>query len=1241
LNAQDVTFNAPAACNGAATTGSWTVPCGVTSITVELYGGGGGGGGGGDGSNGGVFCGDNRGGGGGGGGAYSSRTINVTPGTSFTYAVGGGGCGGAGGGEGDDGVHGTNGGNTTFVGTDATSTPINMAANGGQGGRRGESCSNVGGPSTGGTASGGTTNTPGTGGSAAQPRGTRIGGVGGAGAGPLGGAGGTASVNSSVPGTVRGGGGGGGGDSPGGRGAQGILLITYNTPIVLPTTPTTSSTPATCSAAGSTTISNYDPTMTYVFTPAGPTAGAGGAITGMTFGTSYTVIASQGSCNSAPSAAFSNSAQTAPPATPTVTTAPPTCSAAGSATITNYNAAYTYTFAPAGPTAGAGGVISNMTVGTSYTVDASDGSCNAPAPSTAFSIAAQLPAVATPTVASTPPTCTAGGSSTISNYNAALGYTFNPAGPSVGAGGAINGMNIGTSYIVLANDGTCTSSASASFSNAPQTSAPAVPTVTTTPPSCSAAGSATITNYNAALTYIFLPAGPSAGAGGVITGMTPGTSYNVGSSDGTCTSPAPSNSFSIAAQLPTPATPTVTSTPPTCSADGSSTISNYNAALTYTFTPAGPSANAGGAITGMTIGTSYTVVANDGSCNSTPSAAFSNAPQTTAPAVPTVTTTPPSCSAAGSSTISNYNAALTYTFSPTGPTAGAGGAITGMTPGTSYTVESSDGTCNSITPSNPFSNGAQFPTPVAAIAGSLSYCTGGNTTLTASGGTGYAWTDANSNNVGNTASVTITQGSYTVLVTDANGCTALANATVTEATSLTVTISGTLTYCPGGNTTLTANGGTNFVWNDANNSTTAAITVTAGTYSVTTSDASGCTGTNTATVTEFTAPVASISGALSYCVGGNTTLTASGGASYVWNDASNSTTAAITVTQGSYTVTATDANTCTATATANVTEDGPPTITISGALSYCTGGNTTITASGGNDYLWSNGETTASTTVTQGTYTVTVTNATGCTNTESVTITENAGVTADFSFVSTCAGEEVLFQNLSVGATDYSWSFGNGATSTDISPTVIYNNGGTFTVTLTATAGNCSDDTTQTIVVSDKPVANFTANQLNLIQNETGLEIINNSTGATAWYWTFGDSTVSSEFEPIHYYAQKGVYDVSLIATSAGGCSDTITKLAWVKVVEKPSLYIPNLFSPNDDGVNDFFKIEGGGFKQVDLKIFNRWGEKVFETDNANIGWDGYAGGEKAQPGIYVYHLTILYEVLNTTQHTGSIILVR
>ncbi|MGE8431092.1 MAG: hypothetical protein ACN6N9_00825, partial [Chryseobacterium joostei] len=116
--------------------------------------------------------------------------------------------------------------------------------------------------------------------------------------------------------------------------------------------PTVSTTAATCSAAGTATISNYNASYTYTFTPAGPTVGAGGVISGMTAGTNYTVTASVGGCASAASSSFSIAAMTATPATPTVSTTAATCSAAGTATISNYNASYTYTFTPAGPTVG-------------------------------------------------------------------------------------------------------------------------------------------------------------------------------------------------------------------------------------------------------------------------------------------------------------------------------------------------------------------------------------------------------------------------------------------------------------------------------------------------------------------------------------------------------------------------------------------------------------------------------------------------------------------------------------------------------------------------------------------------------------------------------------------------------------------------------------------------------------------------------------------------------------------------
>lgn len=303
LYAQDVTFPGPSGCGASATLATWTVPCDVTSITVDVYGGGGGGGGGGDGSNGGIACGDNEGGGGGGGGAYTSITINVIPGSSFSYSPGSGGCGGDNDGECSSGEHGGGGGTSTFSGTDALGTSIVLSAGGGQGGRRGSSDGPPGGPSTGGVASGGTINTSGTGGGAAQSSGSLIGGVGGAGAGPLGGAGGTAGQNTSTPGVTYGGGGGGGGDSNGGIGASGAVVITYVTQGSL--IPTVVTIPASCTTDGMALIGLYNAATTYTFTPSGPSVVSGGGITGLVAETDYTVIASIGTCTSTPSLAFS------------------------------------------------------------------------------------------------------------------------------------------------------------------------------------------------------------------------------------------------------------------------------------------------------------------------------------------------------------------------------------------------------------------------------------------------------------------------------------------------------------------------------------------------------------------------------------------------------------------------------------------------------------------------------------------------------------------------------------------------------------------------------------------------------------------------------------------------------------------------------------------------------------------------------------------------------------------------
>jgi hypothetical protein len=397
-----------------------------------------------------------------------------------------------------------------------------------------------------------------------------------------------------------------------------------------------------------------------------------------------------------------------------------------------------------------------------------------------------------PTIITTAATCSAAGTSTVSNYSASLTYTFSPSGPSVSTGGLITGAIAGTAYTVTSGNINCTSAASASFTNAAQLVTPAVPTLTTTAATCSAAGSATVSNYSASITYTFTPTGPTVTTGGIITGATLGTAYTIKAGNGSCTSAA-SASFTNAAQLVTPAVPTLTTTTATCSAAGSATVSNYIASLTYTFTPSGPTVTTGGVITGATAGTAYTITAGNGSCTSAASASFTNAAQLVTPAVPTVTTTAATCSAAGTTTVSNYNAALTYTFTPSGPTVTTGGLITGATAGTAYTVTAGNGSCASAASAS-FTNAAILAAPAAPTGSTNQTLTGGiasdvtieDIVVTGSNGNWYA-TLANA--LANTnplpvGTVLVSGTTYFTVSVSTNGCISSAALAVTVSITL-------------------------------------------------------------------------------------------------------------------------------------------------------------------------------------------------------------------------------------------------------------------------------------------------------------------------------------------------------------------------------------------------------------------------------------------------------------------------
>ncbi len=484
--------------------------------------------------------------------------------------------------------------------------------------------------------------------------------------------------------------------------------------ITLPALPTISIGLPTCSSNGTASISNYDVTQTYVFTPPGATIDALGLISGMTAGTSYTVTSNIGACASSSSLAFIVDPQLITPLDPTISIAPATCSSVGTATISNYVSGQTYDFTPIGPTVGVGGGIIGMTAGTSYTVTSSNGFCTS-LNSLAFSIDFQLITPPAPTIIIVAPTCLANGTATISNFVAGSTYNFTPNGPTVDiTTGVISNMTTGTPYTVTSYNGFCTSLDSAPFTIDFQLITPATPLIDTTAATCLSDGTATVSNYDNTLNYTFTPSGPTVDASGAISNITAGIAYTVTSFNGSCTS-LDSAPFTIDFQLITPATPLVDTTAATCLSEGTATISNFDNTLIYTFNPSGPTVDIiTGVISNMTAGTPYTVTSYNGFCTSLDSAPFTIDFQLITPATPLMDTTAATCLSDGIATVSNYDNTLNYTFTPSGPTVDASGAISNITAGIAYIVTSFNGSCTSLD-SAPFTIDFQLITPATPL----------------------------------------------------------------------------------------------------------------------------------------------------------------------------------------------------------------------------------------------------------------------------------------------------------------------------------------------------------------------------------------------------------------------------------------------------------------------------------------------------------------------------------------------
>ncbi len=364
----------------------------------------------------------------------------------------------------------------------------------------------------------------------------------------------------------------------------------------------------------------------------------------------------------------------------------------------------------------------------------------------------------------------------------------------------------------------------------------------------------------------------------------------------------------------------------------------------------------------------------------------------------------------------------------------------------------------------------------ATAAGATTFCQGGSVVLDAGSvaGASYAWS-----NGGTTQTITVTtSGTYSCIVTKTNGCSAVSNAITVTVNALpsapTISASGPTTFCNGGSVDLTSSQSSGIVW--SNNATAAMITVNAsGTYDVTYTDGNGCSATSAQTTVVVnalpSAPVVTASGPTSFCTGDSVVLSSNQASGNLWAP-NNETAQSITVmNSGTYSVTYTDGNGCSATSSATTVSSSAapaPTVQVTGATSLCPGETVTLTASPADTYLWSpGGETTQSITVSAaGTYFVTVTNADPCNGvgaSSSTTVSMLAAPTAGFTWMVPVLNQ-YAFTNTSTGATIFAWDFGDGNQSSNQNPTHIYGANNTYTVTLIVTNANGCTDTTTTII---------------------------------------------------------------------------------------------------------------------------------------------------------------------------------
>lgn len=521
------------------------------------------------------------------------------------------------------------------------------------------------------------------------------------------------------------------------------------------------------------------------------------------------------------------------------------------------------------------------------------------------------------------------------------------------------------------------------------------------------------------------------------------------------------------------------------------------------------------------------------------------------------------------------------------------------------------------------------PNPIVTVTNSND-CAGIAQTITASGATTYTWSGggvpSGTGNQDLTDTPIVPSTSY-VVTGITNSCSGTATGTIVVDPNPSVTVTNS-TACLGFPAILTATPANNasLVWSSSettNSITKTPAAVGSTNYTVTVAGTNpACIDTAIATIFVNPNPTVTVTSSPAVCLGETSTLTASGPATdYSWSPG-GSTQNPFTVvgSLGSvvYTVTGTiTATGCTGTQTGTVTVNPIPTVTVNDAT-ICAGQTATLTASGASTYAWSpNVGATASVSVTPGatiSYTVTG-SALGCDNTAVSNVKVNPLPIVTVNSASVCAGATATLT--ASGANTYSWLPGGAVgNSINVNPTATT----PYTVIGTSLA-NCTGSAIGTVTAYVFPTAAFN-DPATLTLSEANILFSNNSTNSIGYVWDFGDTATSVEESPQHQYADTGIYVICLKVFSNGGCLDSVCH--DIKIVPDVLIFIPNSFSPDENGMNDGFGFKGSGVGLgFEMRIFDRWGEQLFFTTDVNELWQGDNKGVPCPQDVYVYKIVL------------------